>query len=116
METQAIEEPQKLVPFKYSEQLVVMLAFQGCIKGGIVFSQIAKRLRHEEQSDARKWAWGQFIEAFEDKNDFGLALANTNLFTPDVAKILAVVNEHEAAIGAVIEYLRVLVHRPDVHW
>lgn len=116
METQAIAEPQKVEPFNYSEQLAVLLAFQGCIKGGMVFKQIAQRLRHEEQSDARKWAWGQFIDAFEKKSDFGLAMANTNLFTHDVAKILAVVNEHEAAIGAVVEYLRVLVHRPNSLW
>lgn len=115
MENQTIESP---VPglMKYSEQLAVMLTIQACVKTGKPYVEIVRRLRDREVSEARKQAWDQFIAQVEQPTNFGIALADTGLFSPDVENILAVVNEAEHAPATVIEYLRIIVNRNSGLW
>lgn len=115
MDNQTIESP---VPglMKYSEQLAVMLTIQASVKTGKTYVEIVRRLRHREVSEVRKQAWDQFIAQVELPTNFGIALADTGLFTPDVENILAVVNESEQAPAAVIEYLRIIVNRDSSLW
>jgi hypothetical protein len=115
MDNQATELPLQ-EKMEYSEQLAVMLMFQGCVKSGIPYVDIAKRLRHREVFETRRLAWDQFIAQLDLAKNFGVTLAETGLFSSDVKKILAVVNEAEHALAAVIEYLSIVVNRKSSIW
>jgi hypothetical protein len=100
----------------YSEQLVVMLAFQAGKSSAFIHGDIARRLSECAKNDAVRQVWTKFDMDTQKQTPLTDALIQTGLFTPDVEMLLGVIQAVEPATKAVIDYLSVIVHRPREHW
>lgn len=116
MEIQGTAAQERPVPLSYSEQLVVMLAFQSSSQSGQTYGDIAKRLAECSTTEPRRQVWAKFQMDDNLKSPFTHALIQTRLFTPDVETLLGVIQDGEPATKAVIDYLGVIVHRQSLGW
>ncbi len=95
--------------YSTKEQLAILLAFQAAQQSGLTLSEIVKRHDTFAPRGEKSNGWDVYRVALNHEDDpFGVALAKTGFFEPEVATILSVVQELVPATTAAIEYLRVI--------